>query len=1856
MMKAAEPKASSSSNALQTKSEEQQQPFFQSEKAGEASATNDTAFFSPNGGTGIQRKPFFDKPTIQPKLQIGQPGDKYEREADHMADQVVQRLSEPSAPITGNGQRMLRLTSASLSTSRSARTTNNQQLLQRKPIFESEAEPTIQAKFLAPSAQPQAANLIQPKCEACEQEDQLQKMEEPGEEQQLQMKPIFESATPPPDDGTVQRACADCAVEEEGIQKMTAPAEEESLQAQAESAGTPASMPGLESRLNATKGGGAPLPDNTRSQMEGALGADFSGVRVHNDSSAVQMNKELGAQAFAHGSDVYFNSGKYDPGSREGQRLLAHELTHVVQQNGSAVKQKMQPRRATDDSTAAQEQETDHPAGNTVQKLAAQAGASADSKTTDYTPVSTPVPANHAGEKESEKYRLEEEAGDEPVSTEEMPLQADLSGNPEPPDGEDSDAAPQGDFSLEKTSPAGNYVQKKGAEGVPHNGNVSWVQRQEAADETAPSDHLDEFNSDPRAILERINPGRYCSLNCPATADAFENFVRTGRIEAAHCDHDAELRGTIGYDIRGRLSRPFNITPGETGNASRRDRRLQTFVGLVERQLGSHGDLMVIEAQRTEAQQIGRSGRRLSAYHYFVLVNIRGAIFVVDAYQHVVRPLTAFRDYLNHLNVTNLRYVQGGFEAMPMDLRVRPKLFSATSTDPKEKEADTVAEQVTRMPLAAVADFSNDGLAPSVSPAPIAVQMESDGEMSAELAEELRRSEEEQKAAISESEANKAREEAAQEALQAEQTAQAAAPETLPPPPAPMPEAAKEASEKRIAEPTPQKAERKPDPLTAPEEPLGPAGQQLAEESENACQEAADKSQELADNEQAHDDAAEKTGQAEGAVEHPTEEGQSQSNAEQVGVMEETAEPEADAAEVEAELDQAIEEAVPRSVDEMNKFESGRKGQTVGNKVLAATSSQVGEIKGTYSEIENAPLPAEPEAAVPLPEIEQAPATPALNLGEGAVPDLPPEQTDLSGYEKQADEIYEKEGITPELKAETEKVTDGEIGEANLERQNLNEKVANEPAALQEFANEQQQGVETDLRQEEDQATAAMETKRAQELEGAQKEQQAAKSAMELKREEVTHWINTRYEAAKTFVEDTLKNLEQESLARFDEGQKALSTQFERNVKRRVNAWKADRYSGLFGGVKWLKDKLFGIDDFPEIKEIFASEREAFVQGVDHLIATISQSNNETIQTCKDEIAKANQEIEEYVSQLEPGLQEIGKKTQDETAKKLQDLDNKVEEEKKKLQEALCNKREEAIKAIDQKIEAMKEEMSGLVSKLGNLLLNLAKKFFKWAIEKTGGNADKILGILDKGAAVLKALFTDPIGFFANLGRAVGGGISNFVTNIGTWLKKGLVEWLTGAMGDSGLQMPESFDLKGILSLGLQIAGLTWAGIRARVVKALGAAGEKIVGAAEKGMDIFQRVKEEGVVALWHIVVEQAQTLKDAVITGIKDWAITQIVKKATTKLLSMLNPAGAIIQAILLLYDVVMFFVDNWERIVSFVQSIFDSISNIAGGAIGQAAAFIEKALGKTVPMIISFLAQFLGLGGIGKTIRKIIETVRKPIEKIIGKVVGWLVKGAKKVFGRLTGKDKKAQNDKVEDPKHEAKLKKGLADIDKEEQKYLTGGKITHEEAEKVAKTVKQANPVFKSIKVVDGGDKWNYRYVGSEGEKIGEKKEEGDFPLTEEQKAIILRIPGGEKVVNELKKLVDGKSIKLEQKVMELKVGLDALARGEKVIEFSKDIPKVNGKGILTEIDVLTENEIIEVKTSEKYKLQEKLSGDDMTQFARLMALSKGTIKPIDENGNPIKLPSILAYHFTTERISDKLHTWLTSRGVIVRTGSR
>ncbi len=246
----------------------------------------------PKPSPKIGNEVFF-RPSIQTKLTVGKPNDKFEVEADTMADKVVN---------AAEGQRTIR------------KMEGTEDDLQQKPLAAS-VTPFIQRKETA-EEEP-----VQAKCDACEEDQAVQKTadEEPQDIQQLA--------------DTEEEPVQKMKDEEKDIQQKQ---EEESVQAKAIKQ-KPPNTP-LEGKLKSNKGKGAKMDSSTKSIMEQGFGTDFNNVAIHTDSEAVQMSKELGAQAFTHGNDIYFNEGNYRPATKEGKHLLAHELTHTLQQNNNAVR------------------------------------------------------------------------------------------------------------------------------------------------------------------------------------------------------------------------------------------------------------------------------------------------------------------------------------------------------------------------------------------------------------------------------------------------------------------------------------------------------------------------------------------------------------------------------------------------------------------------------------------------------------------------------------------------------------------------------------------------------------------------------------------------------------------------------------------------------------------------------------------------------------------------------------------------------------------------------------------------------------------------------------------------------------------------------------------------------------------------------------------------------------------------------------------------------------------------------------------------------------------------------------------------------------------------------------------------------------------------------------------------------------------------------------------------------------------------------------------------------------------------------------------------------------------------------
>jgi hypothetical protein len=302
---------------------------------------------------------------------------------------------------------------------------------------------------------------------------------------------------------------------------------------------------------------------------------------------------------------------------------------------------------------------------------------------------------------------------------------------------------------------------------------------------------------------------------------------------------------------------------------------------------------------------------------------------------------------------------------------------------------------------------------------------------------------------------------------------------------------------------------------------------------------------------------------------------------------------------------------------------------------------------------------------------------------------------------------------------------------------------------------------------------------------------------------------------------------------------------------------------------------------------------------------------------------------------------------------------------------------------------------------------------FEGALSLAGSAGDAVMGIIRRAGGVFEQIVADPMRFLGNLVNAVRGGLSAFMTNVGNHLKNGLVAWLTGSLGGV-IRLPEKFDLKGILGMVLDFLGLTWSRVKGKLGRLIGA---DVLEMLETGVDKLQKgagfigdLFKRGLSAITDRIAEFASGLVGQVMDGIRDWVARSVVGAAITKLISMFNPAGAVIQAIISIYNTVQFFIERGKQIAALAGAVFDSIAEIASGNIGKAVQWVEQALARAVPVVLGFLSRLIGLGDIAEPVRNVIKRVQSVVDQALDKAMEWVARvGApiinmvKKVAGRI-------------------------------------------------------------------------------------------------------------------------------------------------------------------------------------------------------------------------------------------------------------
>ena len=291
---------------------------------------------------------------------------------------------------------------------------------------------------------------------------------------------------------------------------------------------------------------------------------------------------------------------------------------------------------------------------------------------------------------------------------------------------------------------------------------------------------------------------------------------------------------------------------------------------------------------------------------------------------------------------------------------------------------------------------------------------------------------------------------------------------------------------------------------------------------------------------------------------------------------------------------------------------------------------------------------------------------------------------------------------------------------------------------------------------------------------------------------------------------------------------------------------------------------------------------------------------------------------------------------------------------------------------------------------------------------------DLINNIITKAMQAFEMIKRDPVGFLKNLLRAIKQGFIQFFDNILQHLLTGLVGWLTSELRDAGVPEFTDTSLRGIIGWVLQVLGISmekiWEKLAAhpRIGPERVARIRSMINTLEGIWTFIRDVQERGMAAIWDKIQEQLSNLWNTILDAVKNWIMEQIVNRMVTRLLSMLDPTGimAVVNSVIALYSAIQSFIKYLREMLEIVNSFVEGVVDIASGNITTAANYLERTLARAVPIIIGFLANQVGLSGIGRRVGEMIGRAQQMVDEALTWLVNRAVDTGMALFDRLMGR----------------------------------------------------------------------------------------------------------------------------------------------------------------------------------------------------------------------------------------------------------
>ncbi|WP_240723551.1 DUF4157 domain-containing protein [Flavobacterium sp. J27] len=373
---------------------------------------------------------------------------------------------------------------------------------------------------------------------------------------------------------------------------------------------------------------------------------------------------------------------------------------------------------------------------------------------------------------------------------------------------------------------------------------------------------------------------------------------------------------------------------------------------------------------------------------------------------------------------------------------------------------------------------------------------------------------------------------------------------------------------------------------------------------------------------------------------------------------------------------------------------------------------------------------------------------------------------------------------------------------------------------------------------------------------------------------------------------------------------------------------------------------------------------------------------------------------------------------------------------------------------------------------------------------------DLIGNIITRAFEAIEDIKRDPIGFLKNILKALKQGFVQFFDHIVTHLIGGVTGWLMSELRDAGIPELTDFSLQGVISWVLEVLGISmekiWEKLAAhprigpeRVARIRG-----MINTLEGIWTFIKDVQERGMAAIWDKIQEQLSNLWNTVLDAVKNFVMERIITRITARLISMLDPTGimAVINGAMAFFNAIQSFIKYLREMLEVVNSFVNGVADIARGNVATAADYLERTMGQAMPVVIGFLANQVGLSGIGARIAEIIGAVREMIDQALTWLVNKAVDTGMALLDRVMGRN---EPETATEETTSGPISGALAEIDSESEKEKDGGEITAEEAQGIKNKVNTDHASAIDISsVTDGDDTWDYNYIQKATKKVPKK----------------------------------------------------------------------------------------------------------------------------------------------------------------------